>query len=348
MTPSPSLIFHKKSTKLAGLYLAIMMAISIFFSLNVYQLSTQEFDRGFRGPGTTTFINQLPTGGIGGGYTVSRDVLIQEREQQFKDARNRVLTRLIVTNIVILIGGGILSYYLALRTLRPIEEAHEAQSRFTADASHELRTPIAAMQTEIEVALMNPKLSLSDTKNLLKSNLEELGKLTNLSEGLLSLAQMEDSELKGQKVKVKDVVNGAVARVLPLAEKKRILITQELGKNLQLWGDATSIQEALLIILDNAVKYSPDKTEISIMADHKQKNVEIRIKDQGIGIKATELPHIFDRFYRADAARSKQHVSGYGIGLAIARNIADMHNGSLTATSKPGKGSVFTLSLPSI
>lgn len=337
--------FHKKSTKLAGLYLAIMMAISIFFSLNVYQLSTQEFNRGFRGgPGNGSFINRLPDDG--NGLNVIREMVNNEHDQQYEAARGRVIARLILINIFILIGGGILSYYLALRTLKPIEEAHEALERFTADASHELRTPIAAMQTEIEVALMNPKLTLTDTKGLLKSNLEELGKLTALSEGLLRLAQIGDGEFKPQKVSIDSVVDGAVKRINPLADKKGITITVNNGKNLHVLGEPVHLQEALVIILDNAVKYSPAKTTITITTKQKQKTVEIKVADHGIGIKAVDLPHIFDRFYRADAARSKQHADGYGIGLAIAKNIIDMHSGTITAASEPGKGSVFTLLLP--
>jgi two-component system sensor histidine kinase CiaH len=338
-------VFQRTSTKLAVLYLGVMMAISLFFSINVYQLSTNEFDRGFRGQGSII-------GNANGGPNffitpLTRDQLQREQQNRYEEARDRVLSRLVFTNLIILVGGGFLSYYLARRTIRPIEEAHEAQSRFTADASHELRTPIAAMQSEIEVALMNPKLSLKEAKAKLASNLEELAKLTSLSEGLLRLAQLENQDLQYQKVRVETILDQAIARVATLAEKKHILMNSQAEANLVVMGDETSLIEALVIILDNAVKYSHAKTEINLNAHKDQSKVVIRISDHGIGIKATELPHIFDRFYRADTARTKQLISGYGLGLAISKNIIELHNGTISVKSKPAEGTMFTISLPS-
>lgn len=334
---------HKPSLKLAGLYLAIIMFISLFFSANVYQLSLQEFNRGFEEPGTTRTINGLPDSGI---IEMLQQQLLDERNQRFAAAKQRVLTRLVITNVVILVGGGFLSYYLARRTLKPIEEAHEAQSRFTADASHELRTPIAAMQSETEVALMDPKLTLAHAKERLQSNLEELGKLTVLSDGLLRLAQLDNNNLRGHDVSLDAVLQQALDRVMPLAEKKHILISSSGGKGLTVQGDTVSLAEALIILLDNAVKYSPEKTEVTVSATKGQKHISITVQDHGTGIKATELPYIFERFYRADTARSKQQTNGYGLGLAIAKTIIDRHNGKITVHSSPGKGSQFTIQLP--
>lgn len=335
---------HKPSTRLAGLYLAIIMAISLFFSVNVYQLSLREFNRGvslgnqIMGPATGT-----PEGGV---WTMVQERLETEHDRRYALAQQSVIARLILINLAILVGGGVLSYYLARRTLQPIEEAHEAQSRFTADASHELRTPIAAMQSENEVALMSPDLTLDKAKGLLASNLEELGRLTALSEGLLRLAQLEHSSLDYERLSVDDVVQHAIDRVLPLAEKKHILVHPKGSKGLRLHGDATALTEAIVILLDNAIKYSPEKTEVIVSARKEQRTVTIAVRDSGPGIKATELPHIFDRFYRADAARSKQKVSGYGLGLSIAKNIVDLHGGKITAQSTPGTGSEFMIVLP--
>ncbi|HEX9153812.1 MAG TPA: HAMP domain-containing sensor histidine kinase [Candidatus Saccharimonadales bacterium] len=320
------------------------MAISLFFSANVYQLSMQEFDKGVNL--APDVIMQMPDYAQSGMISTFRNQIQDERKQRYNEARARVLSRLFMVNLVILAGGGFLCYHLARRTLQPIEEAHEVQSRFTADASHELRTPIAAMQSETEVALMNPKLTLEKAKDLLRSNLEELGKLTKLSEGLLRLAQLENNDLHRQQISLGRVAQDAVSRVLPLAEAKNILISSDVPSNLRVMGEEVSLAESLIILLDNAVKYSPEKTEVNISAHKTQKHVVVTVQDHGAGIKATELPHIFDRFYRADTARSKQHANGYGLGLAIAKNIVDMHGGSLSAQSRIGVGSTFTIQLP--
>jgi two-component system sensor histidine kinase CiaH len=332
-------MFHTASLKLAALYLAIIMFISLFFSANIYQLSLNELDRSLRRP---EIQNRLP----GGVSRALEKALLNELSQQYEEARNRVINRLILINLLILIAGGFLSYYLAERTLKPIEEAHESLERFTADASHELRTPIAAMRSETEVALMNPKLTLAQAKKLLESNIEELTKLTTLSEGLLNLAQLKNTPFNKQTIVVSEVVASALNRVLPLAESKNILIHSPKEAGLKIAADADSLSEALVILLDNAIKYSPEKSEITVSASSNSKQVNIAVADQGIGIKASEQPYIFERFYRADVSRTQLDHHGYGIGLAIAKDITARHNGTISVKSTPGKGSTFTLSLP--
>lgn len=332
--------FHKTSLKLAGFYLAILMAISLFFSVAIYEVSINELQRGLRQP---TRIVMTPD------YPAPDDFmsrLQQERLGIYNEAKTRILTRLVITNLLILLGAGMLSYYLAVRTLKPIEEAHAALERFTADASHELRTPITAMRSENEVALMDPKLTLVDAKKQLQSNIEELENLTKLAEGLLQLAHTDNNVLQKTAVSAGLMVNNAVQRVLPLAEKRNILLSVTRTSDTAVLANEIGVTEAIVTLLDNAVKYSPEKSEVTIQVKPTGKQVSFIVKDKGVGIAADELPHIFDRFYRADSSRTKQGVSGYGLGLAIAQSVAHAHHGSLTATSKPGKGSIFTLALP--
>lgn len=339
---------HQPSLRLAGLYLGIIMTISLFFSASLYQLSMQEFNLGLRNakPIISSFEDPLAAGTEEGAVARLKARLQAEYEAQYNHAKQRVLTRLTLINLAILIGGGFLSYYLARRTLKPIEEAHEAQSRFTADASHELRTPLTAMQSEIEVALMDPKLTLGQAKERLRSNLEELAKLTALSEGLLRLSHLENKEIRKEPVELEQVTNQALSRVLPRAEAKNILISSKVPGGLQTLADEVSLTEALVILLDNAIKYSPNKTEITITSSSSPRHASLSVHDHGMGIKATELPHIFERFYRADSARSKQQVQGYGLGLAIAKDIVTLHGGTIGVQSRPGEGSVFTIQLP--
>ncbi len=331
---------HKGSLKLAGLYLAIIFAISLFFSATIYQLSVQEFDRGLRGP-RGNVERMLPSN--------LRNDIAQEREELYNDAVERVLVRLIVTNIVILIVGGALSYYLALRTLRPIEEAQEAQNRFTADASHELRTPITAMMTENEVTLMDNKLTLADAKKQLSSNIEELQKLTDLSDGLMRLAGLENARLQLTLVSMNNIIASAIERMKQKSDKKHISISTSLSATeVRVRGDEQSLAEALIILIDNAIKYSPEKSKITVGLQHNTTTATITVADTGIGIKASDIPHLFDRFYRADTSRTKQTAHGYGLGLAIAKDIVIKHAGNITVTSTPGSGSVFTITLPMV
>jgi signal transduction histidine kinase len=332
---------HEGSLKLAGLYLTVLMTISLFFSATLYQTSMRELDRGLRRPSA---VNNLSFGP--GLPDTLRQQIIDEREDQYIVARSHIINQLFAINLAILIGGGALCYFLALRTLKPIEEAHEAQSRFTADASHELRTPITAIRTENEVALMDPKLTLPAAKQQLQSNVEELEKLTTLSEGLLRLAQIDNNHLQKTAVNPKTVVNAAIERLVPHAEKNNVLIKPAVETEAPLLGDELSITEALVTLIDNAVKYSPPKSEILVRVKQEQKNIVFSVTDNGPGIEASELPHIFDRFYRADSSRTKQQIDGYGLGLAIAKSIATAHKGDLTVSSKPKKGSTFTLAIP--
>lgn len=333
--------FHKTSLKLAGFYLAILMIISLFFSASIYQVSVNELERGLRRP-SPAFNRSVDEGFP----DILRQQLIQERVDAYEEAQNRIMTRLILINLIILVGGGLLSYYLAVRTLRPIEEAHQALERFTADASHELRTPITAMRSEIEVALMDPKLSLKDAKLQLQSNVEELEKLTALSEGLLQLAHIDHNNLQLEAMNAAQMATDAVARVATQAKQRSVKLQLIKETNAFILAEKISATEALITLLDNAIKYAPSRSTVEITVAEKQKYIEFAVTDHGSGIAANELTHIFERFYRADSSRTKQGTDGYGLGLAIAKSIADAHGGSVKVSSSVGKGSTFTLSFP--
>jgi signal transduction histidine kinase len=234
---------------------------------------------------------------------------------------------------------------LAKHTLKPIEQAMEAQNRFTADASHELRTPLTAMRSEIEVNLRNKQLNTTDAKKLLQSNLEEIEKLESLSNALLKLARYQNNFSDDFKdISLQEVIVEAYEKVENLAKRKSIRFDNNLSE-IKVLGDQQSLIELFVILLDNAIKYSPEKSKISINFTKLDKHVSVKIKDRGIGIKASELPYIFNRFYRADTSRSKEKVDGYGLGLSIAKSIVEMHKGTIEVNSKPGHGSEVVVKL---
>jgi two-component system sensor histidine kinase CiaH len=327
-------MMRSATARLAGSYLAIIMAMSIGFSLILYHLSSVELNRGLRRP--PSFVVQLPS------QPFSYE---QFRQDRLTESNEHLRGNLIVFNIATLALGGILSYVLARRSLEPIEAAMEAQSRFTADASHELRTPLTAMQTEIEVNLRNPKLTRDQAIDLLKSNLEEVGKLRALSDGLLRLAQSGDQPLMIDSVSAKTLGTEAMQRVASLAEVKQITINNSIPE-LTLSADRETLIEILVILLDNAIKYSDPKKTVTLSAVQQNHQTLLRVTDEGYGITEQDQEHIFERFYRTDESRSKKKSEGYGLGLAIAQQIAELHQGSVSVKSEIAKGSTFTLTIP--
>lgn len=321
--------------KLTVGYLAIVMTISIGFSAVLYQISANQLHRGLRRPAI----------GVDAELPQFFDLYERTRLQQIFLAENELRSNLIFFNMFVLLAGGGISYFLAKRTIRPIEDALEAQKRFTADASHELRTPLTAMQTEIEVALRDPKLKPAEARTLLGSNLDEVVRIRGLVDGLLRLARQGSVE-KQAAMPIDEIIETAITRVKKLAAAKQVTIVTELTP-IRVSIDPSSIEEVLVILLDNAVKYSPDKTTVLVRLRQARERVSIEVVDQGHGIDTVDLPHVFERFYRGDKSRTKQGVEGFGLGLSIAKQIVEAHKGTISVQSMPGK-TTFRVMLPRV
>jgi two-component system, OmpR family, sensor histidine kinase CiaH len=317
-------------------YLVLIMVLSIGFSLVLYHLSGNEIYHGLRRQGIYLNSRLLPS---------RFDNVHDFRQYQLELELGHLRSNLFLFNLAALAFGAAASYALARRTLQPIEEAMNRQSRFTADASHELRTPLTAMQTEIEVALRDPALTKQQAKELLSSNLEEVAKLRTLSDGLLRLAQQDGKNMTKELVDLEGVVKEACERVARAVKAKGVDLDLKLSK-VVVRGDKQSLIELVSILLDNAIKYSPEGGNVFAGVKRIGKQAVITISDEGLGIEASDLPHIFDRFYRADLSRSKTQVEGYGLGLSIAQQIIDLHQGTIEVKSTPGKGSSFIIKLP--
>lgn len=322
-------MFRSATFKLTSWYLAIIIAVSLLFSLVIYTIATKE---------VSTRIDNWQTTPL---YSISESKFISFREQQIHQAEASLIFSLAVANIAIWTIGGIGSYYLARRSLTPIEEAHEAQSRFTSDASHELRTPLATMRTEIEVALRDPHLSKQEMRELLSSNLEEVNKLTRLSQTLLQLSRLDHQGLQREKVSLREIAEAVIER-LDKPEKRIVL---KGNKSYKVVANRASIEELMTILLDNALKYSPAGSKVRMNFLSKKQFSGFEIINEGEGINPESLPHIFDRFYRLDSSRSNSGTKGYGLGLSLAKKIVELHGGELSVSSAPQHETTFTILL---
>lgn len=260
------------------------------------------------------------------------------------ETKQRIKFVLIYINGVILLISGGLGYLLAGKTLQPIKEMVDEQNRFISDASHELRTPLTALKSSMEVHLRDRKLTLQQAKKLIRENISDVNKLKTLSDALLTLASFEkrkEVKLSG-KVNLSKLVCECMEDLEPLAKERHIMFKSNLG-SFSVWGDMHKLTELVTILLDNAIKYSKEDGLVSLKIRAEKGFVLFSVKDNGIGIKKDNLPLIFDRFFRAEEQRN---TIGYGLGLAIAKNIVELHRGQISVESIYGKGSTFIVKLP--
>ncbi|HZL57173.1 MAG TPA: ATP-binding protein [Bryobacteraceae bacterium] len=230
--------------------------------------------------------------------------------------------------------------------LERLESAVKTLSQFAADASHELRTPLAVIRTGAELALRRARSSESYCESL--SEIEaEAERMTQLVEDLLFLARSSSSTegMPMQLIDPREIVSGVVGELHDLAAARRIRIETDPGENVAaISANGPALRRLVLVLMDNALKYSHADGEVRIVLSANAENVAISVRDFGIGISAADLPHIFQRFYRADKARSE---GGYGLGLSLAATIAQLHGARIDAESTEGAGSVFTVTFPS-
>lgn len=336
--------FKSARFKLTLWYVLIVMMISVTFSAVVYLISFHEVQILNQNQANILRTRNLDSNMFPPNFSIKD--FDDFRTQQLEQLKYDMIRNLFLTNFAIIILAGLASYSFARRTLKPIEEMVTKQNNFTADASHELRTPLAAMKLETEVALRDKKINLADAKNLLKSNLEEIDKLENLANSLLALAQYETSikVIKTENFKLKEAINIAILQIKPLAENKSIAIKSNVDEQI-IRANKNQFVQVLNILLDNAVKYSPDKSSVELRSVVKNKQISVSVIDHGVGIKVSDLPYIYNRFYRADQSRSKEEYTGYGLGLSIAKQIIEKNNWEISVKSNPNQGTTFTVKL---
>lgn len=340
-------MFHSARIKLTLWYLLIIMVISISFSMVIFRMLSLELDRMERAqqmrnerliPDRVRIIleeeNQPPR-------------FIQLDPEILRETKNRITIMLFLVNIGILGASTVLGYFLAGKTLKPIQDMVDEQNQFITDASHELRTPLTALKSSIEVALRDTHSTKTELDALLQSNLEDVNNLQILSDALIRLSQhgQGDNSFFIEPVSFPKITEDAKKKLRHQIKEKHITIMSSRVKG-AVEGNASMLRELITILLDNAVKYSPKHKTVTLASEQTNTSLIYTVSDEGIGIDQNDLPHVFDRFYRADKSRTKIHAGGYGLGLAIAKQIVTRHHGTISVKSEKNRGTTFTVMLP--
>jgi len=346
----PTDVFRSARLKLTAFYFVILMVFCLLLTFGVRAFAEHELSLGDNAQRSTahrlfqryyglTGPDDTPTFTVPGG-----DRFFANAQQAQADRTRQNLNRdFILLDLGLLAAGAVLSYWYAGRTLNPIEEAHEQQKRFTSDASHELRTPLASMRLENEVFLRQKSFSETEAREQIASNLEEVERLEKLATNLLALNRYEYGGVSHTPNVVNGMVKDAVDRVKRTKDAKKAKFVDEIVAA-KVDVNRESIVELLTILLDNAVKYGPKDGTVEIVGRMVNERYVLTVRDYGPGIPEADLEHVFERMYRGDKARSSK-VSGHGIGLSLAKQIAEVNEATLEAGNAPGRGAIFTLTL---
>ena len=235
------------------------------------------------------------------------------------------------------------------RAFVPIKEAYEKQRQFAADASHELRTPLSVVMASADLLDSDPSITSPFLKQVIGDVRDEVKKMTKLVSDLLIVARSDNKALrvKIQMLDIGELIGRTIRLMTPLAEKKRIRLCGEGLKKAELQADEQKIKQLVLILVDNAVKYTPEGGQVTVRLEQPAKGqVRFTVKDTGIGIAPEDQARIFDRFFRVDKVRSRE-MGGNGLGLAIAHEIIKLHKGKISIQSELGEGTAFIVDLKS-
>lgn len=267
-------------------------------------------------------------------------------DSEFASLRNLLIiigTGLVIGMLSIILAG----YYLAKRAMIPIQESWEKQQQFVADASHELRTPLAVINSNAELMLRHPSHTVEEESIRVTNIVREVRRMTKLVSDLLTLARSDanQSELKLGSVNMSELIGIVAEQFIPLAEMEGLTLQATADEQLELTADRERLHQLLVILLDNAIKYTPPPGEILITGNRQGNNLVVTVEDSGQGIAPEDLPRVFGRFYRGDKVRSREK-GGTGLGLSIAKWIVEQHDGKIGVENRPGGGTKFNIILP--
>lgn len=248
----------------------------------------------------------------------------------------------------------VISLFFSRWALRPVARAWTQQRRFVADASHDLKTPLTVILANTSIALEHPERSVASQSQWLESTQHEAEAMQSLVGDLLALAKMDEEEAAAQsgaarpafeEVDLSDVIEGEVLQFESVAFERGVKLESQVEPGIELRGNEQRLRRLAGTLIDNACKYVDDVGAVNVSLSRAGKQAKLEVRNTGAPISPEDLPHVFDRFYRADKARTGG-AGGHGLGLAIARAIAEEHGGTLTVSSTQAEGTAFTATLP--
>lgn len=267
-------------------------------------------------------------------------------EERIEEIEASLLNILLISDCFILVLTFCGAYILSKRTLAPLEENYQKQIQFSADVAHELRTPLAVMQAGSEVILRSDR-GVSEYKRFIQESLDEVKRLTTLSNNLLFLAyRNRKKSILMTKVSLTEICRKQVDVMRVYATTKNITINTVLTSEFEVLGIKDDLTRLVMNLLKNAIDYNKPNGMVTVTLNKIKNQVILSVEDTGLGINNKDLPHIFERFYKADSSRQK-NSSGTGLGLAIIKGIVDEHHGAIKVKSVFGIGSTFEVILPS-
>ena len=267
-------------------------------------------------------------------------------QHTFSSIYTLIQTFLLVGGLVLLAFWRI-SIFLANMALAPVESAWNKQRQFLADASHELKTPLTVILTNLGILAASPEKTIAEQNRWIENSTTEALRMKELVEQMLFLAKSDTSQLPvvTERIDFSDLVMGSILTMESLAFERNLRFVDEIAPDIRLTGNPAQLKQLLYILLDNACKYSFADNAITVRLWTEKKTVKLSVANYGAVIAESDLPKLFDRFYRADSSRVRE-TGGYGLGLAIAASIVATHHGQIDATSSSKSGTVFTVSLP--
>jgi len=277
-------------------------------------------------------------------------VRVSESSEELEEEIERLLWGLGWGGLLAIALSGVGGWWLAWQALQPIERNYEQMRQFTADASHELRSPLTAIKTSIEVIQSHPeRIHEADVKKL-GAIAQATTQMTDLVEDLLFLARVDNANLENSNdrtsnlllIPLDELLEDLLEFLEPQLIAKEIDLQANLRKAIAIRGEASQLRRLFINLLENAIAYTPIGGKISIDLQQRDRSMVVSITDTGLGIASEDLPHIFERFWRADRARTWR-VGGSGLGLAIAEAIAKNHGGNINVNSQIGVGSCFSV-----